>query len=131
MKYVFLLYVVIAFSCSHSNWLQKGIKKGWVNKDTLKMYDTITFKGSTKDTSFIFNSDTIILKDKLFTTYYYRDTLLKREYLKTIVNNRDTVIVKEYHVDKFKYVEHTIFDALRKLWWLIALLILIIIIVKK
>lgn len=91
---IFILFLMA--SCNaNKRWIDKGKRKGWLDTITTVKYDTIRLNGSTKDTSFLFRSDTIFLKDKHFTTYYFRDTITQKETIKTIVYPRDTIIKTE------------------------------------
>ena len=111
----YLICGVIIFTVASCNankrWIDKGKRRGWLDTITTVKYDTIRIAGSTKDTSFLFRSDTIFLKDKHFTTYYFRDTITQKEYLKTIIHSRDTVV----KVEESKTVVNQINDKLP--WW--------------
>lgn len=95
----YLICGVIIFTIASCNankrWLDRGKRKGWLDTITTVKYDTIRLNGSQKDSAFIFSSDTIWLRDKLFTTYYFRDTITQKETIRTIVHPRDTVVKTE------------------------------------
>jgi hypothetical protein len=131
MRIVFIISAFILVSCNaNKRWIDKGKRKGWLDTITTVKYDTIRIQGSTKDTSFLFRSDTIFLKDKHFTTYYFRDTITKKEYLKTIVHSRDTIV----KVEENKTVVNQINDKLP--WWVyvvggVMLFVIVILVIKK
>lgn len=107
-----IVFIVALNSCNaNKRWIDKGKRRGWLDTIATIKYDTIRIEGSTKDTSFLFRSDTIFLKDKHFTTYYFRDTVTHKEYLKTVVHSIDTII----KVQENKTVVNQINDKLP--WW--------------
>lgn len=107
-----IVFIIALNSCNaNKRWIDKGKRKGWLDTITTVKYDTIRIEGSTKDTSFLFRSDTIFLKDKHFTTYYFRDTITQKEYLKTVIHPLDTIV----RVVENKTVVNQINDKLP--WW--------------
>jgi len=141
---IFSAYLLIIFigclvvSCqTQKQWSKKGFERGWVDTNTVKVYDTIHFEGSSRDTLFYGSTDTLFLKDKNFITTYFRDSVTHKIYLKTIVNNRDTVVIKEIHTTNLKEVKYTFTDHLKAVWyvWLGLFVLLVVIalyaIIKK
>jgi len=124
--------LMMLISCSpQKRWSDKGFRKGWIDTSKIKLIDTVHFYGSSKDTSFLYSKDTIILKDDNFTTFFYNDTTTHHHYLKTVVNNHDTVIVREVQRTTVKVSEYSFTDHIKALWplWLglLALIILMFI----
>ena len=119
VAFVLLIIAFLMFaSCqTQKQWNKKGFDRGWIDTVTVKVYDTIRFKGSSKDTLFMSSSDTIFLSDKNFITKYYYDTITKNNYLKTIVNNRDTIVVREIHNTSIKEVKYSFVDHLKAVWY--------------
>lgn len=108
---IFILFLMA--SCNaNKRWLDRGKRKGWLDTITTVKYDTIRLNGSQKDSAFIFSSDTIWLRDKLFTTYYFRDTITQKETIRTIVYPRDTVV----KVEEKKVVVQEVKSELP--WWI-------------
>ena len=127
MKYLVLLLIVFASCQSQKQWSKKGFNRGWIDTSTVTVYDTIHFKGSSKDTLFFHSKDTLILQDKNFITKYYYDTITKNNYLKTIINNRDTIVVREVHTTNLKELKYTFTDHLKAVWYVwLGLFILLI-----
>jgi len=129
-----ILFVCIIGACltscqSQKQFVKKGFERGWIDTSKIKLIDTVKFYGSSKDTSFLYSSDTIVLQDKNFTTFFYRDTVTQKHYLKTIVNNHDTVIVREVQQTIVKATEYTFTDHLKAVWyiWLILFALMLII----
>lgn len=131
---VLLLQCVMACN-PQKRWSNKGHRRGWIDTATVKVYDTLHFYGSSKDTLFLHSKDSIFLRDKLFTTVYYHDTITNKTYLRTIVNPRDTVIIKEVHTTKVQETEYSVWDHFRALWWfplaLIVLAVILFIVIKS
>jgi len=129
MRYVVFALIVFASCQTQKQWNKKGFDRGWVDTLTTKVYDTIHFKGSSRDTLFYGSTDTLFLKDKNFTTTYFRDSVTHKIYLKTIVNNRDTVVIKEIHKTNLKEVQYTFADHLKAIWYIwLGLFVLLVII---
>lgn len=97
MRLFTIIFIVFLMASCNSNkrWIDKGKRKGWLDTITKVKYDTIRLNGSQKDSTFVFSNDTIWLRDKLFTTYYFRDTITQKETIRTIVHPRDTVVKTE------------------------------------
>lgn len=129
MKYVIFILIIFASCQTQKQWNKKGFERGWVDTSTVTVYDTIHFKGSSKDTLFMSSSDTLFLKDKNFTTIYFRDSITHKIYLKTVVNNRDTTVIREVHTTTFKEAKYTFTDHLKAVWYVwLGLFVLLIII---
>ncbi len=121
-----IVFIIALNSCNaNKRWIDKGKRRGWLDTIATIKYDTIRIEGSTKDTSFLFRSDTIFLKDKHFTTYYFRDTVTHKEYLKTVVHSIDTII----KVQENKTVVNQINDKLPLWVYVIGCVLLFIIFV--
>jgi hypothetical protein len=108
MKLSAIIFVLFAVASCNANkwWLDKGKRKGWLDTITTVKYDTIRLNGSQKDSAFIFSSDTIWLRDKLFTTYYFRDT----------ITQKDTVV----KVEEKKVVVQEVKSELP--WWILLII---------
>jgi len=129
MKYLAILFIVFASCQTAKQWSKKGFERGWIDTSTVTVYDTITIKGSSKDTLFYGSVDTLFLKDKNFTTTYFRDSITQKIYLKTVVNNRDTTVIKEIHTTTLKEAKYTFLDHLKAVWYVwLGLFVLLILI---
>lgn len=111
-----IVWILILGCQTQKQWSKKGFDRGWMDTTTIKIYDTIHFVGSSKDTLFYGSVDTLFLKDRNFTTTYFRDSITHKIYLKTIVNNRDTTVIKEIHTTNLKEVQYTFIDHLKAVW---------------
>lgn len=132
MKSIFIVFVVFILASCNANkrWIDKGKRKGWLDTITTVKYDTLHLNGSQKDSTFIFSNDTIWLRDKLFTTYYFRDTITQKETIRTIVYPRDTVV----KIEEKKVVVQEVKSELP--WWVyvigcVLLFIIVVLVVKS
>jgi len=79
-----IFIVLFLFSCSPEKRLARMIKKypQLITKDTLYYKDTIYIKGSQVDSVFLFNGDTVVIRDSAMIIKYYYNTLTRENYIK-------------------------------------------------
>jgi hypothetical protein len=84
--------ILLLSSCSQSHWQGRGLKKGWISKDSIYLHDTI--RGF--DTTFIRQFDTTTLTDtfevlkegvKVKTVIQWKNRIVEQT-----ITKRDTVI---------------------------------------
>jgi hypothetical protein len=92
MKKLLIIALVLLSSCSQKAWQSRGLKKGWVSKDSIYLHDTI--RGF--DTTFIRQFDTTTLTDtfevlkegvKVKTVIQWKNRIVEQT-----ITKRDTVI---------------------------------------
>jgi hypothetical protein len=79
-----LLLLSLLFSCTPEKRLARLVKKHPHLKttDTIVYRDTITLPAHTKDTSFKFHGDTIVLRDSVFIIKYFYNKQTNEHYIK-------------------------------------------------
>ena len=105
-------YILVSLlSCSPERRMARIIKKNphLAIKDTLTVSDTTFIKGSSVDSLFVFNNDTITVSDSNQTIKYFYNTVTHKHYIKGDVRDRE--VIKEIKVPYEKYI------IPKKNWW--------------
>lgn len=121
---IFCFFLLSGCSCEKKLLRIKKKCPELVQKDTVKIRDTIYTMVSEKDTIFHYNSkDTVIIKEGKLTVKYFYNT---KDSLVYISGKCDTIrIIKEYNVPYEKIVyKDNIWTFLRIYWWIPLLIII-------
>lgn len=104
MKVLHLLLIVLAFSCTPQQRLNRLIKKHpelWY-KDSILYQDTIRISAVTKDTTFFYNQhDTTIIREGRLTMKYFYNTHDSTVYLSGKCDTIVRIIEKQIPYDKY------------------------------
>lgn len=108
---LFLLIVLCIFSCTPQRRLSRLIRKNpeLITRDTIVILDTTFIKGSSIESSFNFEGDTIYIHDSIQTIKYFYNTKTQTHYIKGEVQDREVIREVKIPYDKIVVANLT--------WW--------------
>lgn len=124
MRILLFISIIFLISCSAEKRIARIIKKHpeLLVKDTITIMDTTIVKGSTVDSLFVFNSDTIVISDSNQVIKYFYNTITKNHYIKGEVKEREVIKPIKVPYDKLVLKDLTFIQQYSE--WIIILLLI-------